>query len=791
VSTLATLWREHRTRLAWVLLAVEVLGFAAFGAVFYSPLTPHAIFVSNGPITGYWLFPFVSFAVAGAVLASRRPDNPVGWLFLVAIGLLLVGSASALAGSILAAGHHDASRFVLPLSVLWNAPALAPIDCLVIVLLIFPDGTLPSPRWRWLVWSLLAATALGMVVALVSPEGTLGMQSNTSPLAVAGARGAVDVLTPVLSAFGYAAGLPAVVALFRRLRSADADRRHQIRWVAFGGTIAVTLLVALSVVPVTNSNDPGPWTPLVAALLVVAGLALPTSVSVAVLKYRLYDIDVVISRTLVYGVLAALITAVYVGIAVGVGALAGGGGRPNLGLSILATAIVAFGFQPVRERLQHVANRLVYGPRATPYEVLSQFARHAAATFDADEVLPRMARVLREGSGAESATVWLRSGDALRPAASFPDGAVGQQPLLRGGDVVAASPGATRVVAVRHHDELLGALSIVKRRGESVTPIEDKLVNDLAHQAGLVLKNVRLADDLQARLDELRASRQRLVAAQDDERRRLERDLHDGAQQHLVALRVKLGLVEMLARKDPEKMAAAIGDLKGDAGEALATLRDLAHGIYPPLLAEQGLGAALQAHARKLTLPVEVDADGIERYAEETEAAVYFCCLEALQNAQKYSAASRVEVRLRAVDGTLRFAVSDDGRGFDVASAARGAGMTNMRDRLDALGGTLDVASEPGRGTQVSGCVPVGAAGAPGSGGGAKLSQGVLDGGAAVLDVVHAGLGGDAPGLHGDDAALQPERPGPDGRGLPGDLGRVARGPEDVDDVEGLVDLQQ
>jgi signal transduction histidine kinase len=268
-------------------------------------------------------------------------------------------------------------------------------------------------------------------------------------------------------------------------------------------------------------------------------------------------------------------------------------------------------------------------------------------------------------------------------------------------------PGSTRAIEVRHNNELLGALSIVKRRGESVTPIEDKLIADLAHQAGLVLRNVRLTADLQARLDELRASRQRLVAAQDDERRRLECNLHDGAQQHLVAIKVKLGLVEVLARKDPDRAVAAIAELKGDADEALTTLRDLAHGIYPPLLAEQGLRVALESHARKCSLPVSVDADGISRYAQDTEAAVYFCCLEALQNAQKYSGATHVDVILRADDGTLRFVIGDDGRGFDVAAAGRGAGMTNMRDRLDALGGTLELVAAPGQGAQVIGVVPV------------------------------------------------------------------------------------
>jgi signal transduction histidine kinase len=228
-----------------------------------------------------------------------------------------------------------------------------------------------------------------------------------------------------------------------------------------------------------------------------------------------------------------------------------------------------------------------------------------------------------------------------------------------------------------------------------------------AHQAGLVLKNVGLAADLQARLEDLRASRQRLVAAQDNERRRLERNLHDGAQQHLVAIKVKLGLAEMLATRDSEKARAAVAELKHDTDEALETLRDLARGIYPPLLAEKGLPTALQAQARKATLPVTVEADGIGRYPQDTEAAFYFCILEALQNLQKYAQASRAVVRLREEGDQLSVEVADDGRGFDVSTTIRGNGLTNMEDRLNALGGTLQIASTPGNGTTLRAIVSV------------------------------------------------------------------------------------
>jgi signal transduction histidine kinase len=219
-----------------------------------------------------------------------------------------------------------------------------------------------------------------------------------------------------------------------------------------------------------------------------------------------------------------------------------------------------------------------------------------------------------------------------------------------------------------------------------------------------VLKNVGLTAELLARLDELRASRQRLVAAQDEERRRLERNLHDGAQQNLVAIKVKLGLAEVMSSKDTEKARELISGLKSDVDEALETLRDLARGIYPPLLADKGLTAALESQARKATLPVTVEADGVNRYPQEVEAAVYFCCLEALQNIQKYAGATKATIRLSAEDATLRFEVEDDGRGFDPLKAV-GSGLQNMRDRLDALGGVLTIRSSA-NGTRLIGSLP-------------------------------------------------------------------------------------
>jgi signal transduction histidine kinase len=422
-----------------------------------------------------------------------------------------------------------------------------------------------------------------------------------------------------------------------------------------------------------------------------------------------------INRALVFAELAAFITAVYVAIVVGIGWGAGTHGRLNLGLSIVATAVVAVAFHPVRQRAQRLANRLVYGHRATPYEILSRFSENVAGTYSTQDVLPRMGRVLADGTGAAQADVWLRVENTLRLSASWPEGErTGPTVLpLSGGDVPAI-PSAGRVVPVLHHDELLGALAVTKPPGEVFNPAEEELLSDLASQAGLVLRNVRLTAELQAHVDEisrqaqeLRASRQRIVAAQDAERRRLERNIHDGAQQHLVALAVRLRMATSMAAKDPPRAAPMLDELQAQATDALETLRDLARGIYPPVLAEQGLAAALLARTGNLPMQVEVEAVELGRYPLETEAAAYFCCLEALQNVAKYAEASRTVVRVEENEGALTFSVTDDGKGFDRGAGPSGSGLQNMKDRVEALGGSLQIESAPGRGTRVTGRIPV------------------------------------------------------------------------------------
>lgn len=284
-----------------------------------------------------------------------------------------------------------------------------------------------------------------------------------------------------------------------------------------------------------------------------------------------------------------------------------------------------------------------------------------------------------------------------------------------------------RTVTVVHQGEEVGDISVAKADGGVITGEEDRLLEGLASQAALALRNLRLTEELEERLEELRASRERIVTAGDQERRRVERDIHDGAQQQLVALAINLGLAKTLVAQDPAEAERLLDQLKRDAHDALETLRDLARGLFPPLLTDRGVVAALRAHITKMGIPAQVHADSLEaaRFEPQVEAAIYFCCREALQNASKHAPGSPVTVTLGLNDGWLIFLVSDSGPGFDTTKVKEGAGLTNLADRVAALGGRLEVASQPGEGTTVVGHVPARLrSGDGGSGAAAPLSPG-------------------------------------------------------------------
>jgi signal transduction histidine kinase len=361
----------------------------------------------------------------------------------------------------------------------------------------------------------------------------------------------------------------------------------------------------------------------------------------------------------------------------------------------------------MRSRLQHLANRLVYGERATPYEVLARSSQRAVAAEGDDEMLERIPRLIVLGTGASEATLWIADEGVLKPAAWWPERESPSTSPQSADDGPWSDPAADYSVPVERDGELLGGLSLVASRGETIAPAEEELVQNLASGLGLALRNARLTDDLRHQVEELAASRERILRAADAARRGLEQDLDMGPQQELVAVKVKLGVVRSKAEaQDAPKTAEVLAQLEKDTGTAIESVRDFARGVYPPLLEAEGLAVAISAEGAKSALPVTIHAGEIGRYPREIETAVFFSILESLQNAAKYSDAASATVTLDDDGERLRFAVSDDGRGFDPGAVDGGSGIPGMADRLDAAGGTLMIESAPGSGTSVVGLVP-------------------------------------------------------------------------------------
>jgi signal transduction histidine kinase len=691
---------------AWVLLLTAGLA-----------LLIDAVAIANGAnggdVGGYLALTYVGLGVVGTLIV-RRAHNQIGWIFvLLGAGAALAAFSSAMsdAGEVWDIAHPEWWRWWNDIGFLAIVFALAPL------FLLFPDGHLPSPRWRWIARLYWAGVGMSLLWSLTAiEEDNVDGVLLRNPTHVAWPPGFTWVLLNIGGALAIGAGLVSVSALIVRYRRARGDERLQLRWVvavvASGAICFVFANLTEALAPDSSfALTVADVSFLVMVTLVLIGL--PVAVTIAVFRYKLYAIDVVISKAIVVAGLALFISVVYVAIVVGIGTVLG---SDNVALRIAATAAVAVLFQPARERMHRLAGRIVYGERATPYEVLARFSERVGGAYAAEDVLPRTARVIAEGVGAAEVEIWLHVGAQLALGASWPARETPTDPIDITGDDIPPIE-ADHFSAVRLRGELLGAITVTKPRGEPLTHQEVSLIDHLAEQSALVLANVRLTADLEARLatierqaSALRASRQRIVAAQDEERRRLERNIHDGAQQHLVALAVKLRLAKATIGKDPERAEMMLRELRDQVAEALDTLRSLALGVYPPLLEEQGIAAALAGQYTRSDLPVHVMSDELARYPVEIEAAVYFCVLEALQNAAKYASASRIEVTLADVGSSIAFEVRDDGRGFDSAVATNGTGLQGMRDRLAVFGGEASLDAAPGRGTTVRGRVPVDAA---------------------------------------------------------------------------------
>jgi signal transduction histidine kinase len=411
-------------------------------------------------------------------------------------------------------------------------------------------------------------------------------------------------------------------------------------------------------------------------------------------------------------------------------------GRDLLWWAMAAAAVAAVAQLALRGRFARIATSFTYGAREAPDEVVRTFGTRMTRAIPMDELLLQLVESLRKTLNLTSAEIFTGNGDVLDLAVSVPDRPTRslhvtreeRTVIARAGvsgnawasvwlpSIATASPtGPLRVAPISHAGELLGIIVVSRNEGAvAFREDDDRVLSDLARQVGLALHNAQLDTALQTTLDELRqqatelrASRARVVASGDAERRRVERNLHDGAQQHLVALAVNLRLTKDVLGEDPAAAAEMLDELALAVQDTIQELRELAHGIYPPLLVDSGLGEALRAVTNRSPLDIELSTEGIGRYGGDVEAAVYFCCLEALQNAGKHAPSSHVVVRVWEETGSLLFEVRDDGPGFDVRTAQRGHGYVNMMDRLGAIGGAVRWESEVGHGTAIRGSLPL------------------------------------------------------------------------------------
>ena len=663
---------RNAARIAWTGAALSaVLGIGGLVTDRLAGLGMETSIVYGFPIA--WA---LSLSIIGALVVSRQPRNALGWIFTLVGGLLTFNFAGSVYAALALTRGHGSWPADLALAWLTSGWLWIPISALLIIFvpLLFPTGRALTPRWRFPGWFAVAFMVLAGISNAFMPGPLSSIPRINNPLGFAGQATLLNNLGNLSGLLVLVAVAGAVGSLVVRFKRARGHERQQLKWFLYGGVLFVVPFV------LHGFGLPQQIQNLLFALFLPT---LPISVGIAMLRYRLYDIDLVINKSLVFGTLAVFITAIYVGIVVGIGTLVGGASRPNLALSIVATAIVAVAFQPVRERVQRIANRLVYGRRATPYEVMADFSERMAGAISADEVLPRMAEAAARGVGAKASRIRLLLPNGSERVVSWPGGLEADR--------------FDRVLPVSYRGDTMGEIAVAKASGEPITPAEVKLLTDLAAQAGLVMHNVRLTAELRGRLAEissqatqLRSSRQRIVAAQDEERRRLEETIRRGSEEQLMRIRDALTSAELGLASDPGAAVVTLEKLTGQATAVLEELREVARGIYPPVLEAEGLAAALRTHLGRVSASVAIDSDAIDRYPSEIEAAIYFCCAEAFQGATE--AAS---VRLSGRDGGVDFSISGcgplDGR------------LQRMEDRVEALGGSVQF-----DGHTLGGSIPLG-----------------------------------------------------------------------------------
>ena len=622
-----------------------------------------------------WVLGTVVFLSCAAVVWRARGTHPLArWFVLAGAAFAVVQALDAVVLRLSAAGRPSLLAWVLLAYQLGTVAAVAVVARL---LGLFPDGWVERRYERvslTLLWWLLALPPLVFLgrPTLLTPSYHMTADiPNPYHVTWLAPLGTAAGLALLLAQGVFAVGLVLLVLRYRRARE---TRRRRIRWLVLPAVLAAgAAVVDLVTWWVFADGAPSALAEVaLTALWVVALSSMPLAIAVALLRPGLLDVDRVIRKSLVYGVLWAAIAASYVAVAAGLGLVAGR--RLPLDVAIALAVGAAVLFQPARSRLERLAGRWVFGARADPAQLVARLGAALEDTVELESLLPRMADTLQEGLGVRWARVRLEPAAASEP---------GQPPAL--------------AVPIRLGEEHLGVIECGPKATGPLTTEDEEVVTTFARQAALAVRNLRLATELEQ-------SRARLVRAHDTERRRLERDLHDGVQQHLVALIGHAGHVRRMLRRDPAAGEQALIELQEGLHQAIGELRELAHGIHPSVLSDRGLLEAVEALAMRSALPVAVRAQPSlrgRRFAEEVEGAGYFTVAEALANVGKHAHATRAEVHLGDADGALHIAVHDDGDGFDLATAA-GEGLRNLAERIAALGGQLHVDSKPGDGTRVT-----------------------------------------------------------------------------------------
>jgi len=641
-------------------------------------------------ITHQTLTPFITvgFAVIGALVASRRPRNPIGWIF-EAIALLY--ALIALAAALFTFSSQATPVYELAFwfgSWLWIPAVLLPIT---FVLFLFPDGHLLSPRWRFVAWSAALGLAITVLVVMLHPGPMGGLGVN--PFGIPEAAPILDILNYFGMALLAVGVFGSLAALAMRFRRSVGSEREQMKWLLYAVGIFV-LLSALSSMAWSIWPD-FPWKNdinIVVADLGILGIAV--AATIAILRYRLYDIDLIINRTLVYTALTIGVAALF-GLVVGaLGVLFQTGS--NLFVSLMATGLAAILVQPMRDGLQRLVNRLMYGERDDPYAVLSRLSRRLEGFLSPEATLPAVVETVAQALKLPYVAIALKQDGDLRISASY--GLAGdewvQLPLI-------------------YQGETLGQLRLSSRSpNETFTPGEQRLLRDIARHIGVTAHSVLLTQDLHQLAEDLQRSREDLVKSREEERRRLRRDLHDELGPQLASLKLNLDVARNLVSRDPRAAEALLVDLRSQSQSAIVDIRRLAFDLRPPALDELGLIGAIQEYTRQI-----VSQDGLQIRLNNpkdlpplpaaVEVAAYRITLEALANFVRHSQGSNCQVTISKTDHQLQVEVCDDGLGIP-QEVQPGVGLNSMRERAAELGGTCVIETLPQRGTRVLARLPLG-----------------------------------------------------------------------------------